>query len=196
MICTINTRNCQVCDTKSTTLCSWSISHDVICDTRYDKKKTVWYYAGTCTWYVRSKLFKHGPAMPLNTRCRAWLDQLKTTYSKTQQEKASLVCVRVQSPSGLALVPCALSMVDLSGQLRCWMTHTQTWYRKMFCFLFLAPYARTTRYEKAFFPLENQGKKGSLRSRASWLQIVWCLRYHSWRKCKDSCRINLHTDAR
>ena len=77
------------------------------------------YYAGTCTWYVRSKLFKHGPAMPLNTRCRAWLDQLKTTYSKTQQEKASLVCVRVQSPSGLALVPCALSMVDLSGQLRC-----------------------------------------------------------------------------
>ena len=36
-----------------------------------------------------------------------------------QREKASLVCVRVQSPSGLALVPCALSMVDLSGQLRC-----------------------------------------------------------------------------
>ena len=36
MICTINTRNCQVCDTKSTTLCSWSISHDVICDTWYD----------------------------------------------------------------------------------------------------------------------------------------------------------------
>ena len=37
-----------------------------------------------------------------------------------QHEKASLlVCVRVQSPSGLALVPSALSMVDLSGQLRC-----------------------------------------------------------------------------
>ena len=32
MICTENdTRNCQVCDTKSTTWCSWSISHDVIC---------------------------------------------------------------------------------------------------------------------------------------------------------------------
>ena len=31
----------------------------------------------------------------------------------------------------------------------------------MFCFfLFLATYARTTRYEEAFFPLENQGKKG------------------------------------
>ena len=34
-------------------------------------------------------------------------------------------------------------------------------------FLFLAPYARTTRYEEAFFSLENQGKKDSLRSRAS-----------------------------
>ena len=32
---------------------------------------------------------------------------------------------------------------------------------------FLAPYARTTPYEEAFFSLENQGKKGSLRSRAS-----------------------------
>ena len=41
----------------------------------------------------------------------------------------------------------------------------------MFCFLFLAPYARTTRYEEAFFPLENQGKKGSLRSRASLLSF-------------------------
>ena len=37
MICTENdTKNCQVCDTKSTTWCSWSISHDVICDTTYD----------------------------------------------------------------------------------------------------------------------------------------------------------------
>ena len=47
------------------------------------------------------------------------------------------------------------------------LNHTHTWYRIMFCFLFLAPYARTTRYEEAFFSLENQGKKGSLRSRAS-----------------------------
>ena len=36
---------------------------------------------------------------------------------------------------------------------------------------FLAPYARTTRYEEAFFPLENREKKGSLRSCAS-LQLV------------------------
>ena len=46
------------------------------------------------------------------------------------------------------------------------LNHTHT-YRIMSCFLFLAPYARTTRYEEAFFPLENQGKKGSLRSSAS-----------------------------
>ena len=73
-------------------------------------------FTGTCTWYVRSKLFKHGPAMPLNTRCRVWhtLPRLaRSTLNELQQnqhEKALLVCVRVQSPSGLALVPCALSM--------------------------------------------------------------------------------------
>ena len=71
-----------------------------------------------CTWYVRSKLFKHGPAMPLTRLphlARSPLNELQ----QNQHEKVSLVCVRVQSPSGLALVPCALSMVDLSGQLRC-----------------------------------------------------------------------------
>ena len=54
-----------------------------------------------------------------------WLDKhtfprmARSTPNELQQnqdEKASLVCVRVQSPSGLALVPCALSMVDVSGQ--------------------------------------------------------------------------------
>ena len=50
----------------------------------------------------------------------------------------------------------------------------------MFGFLFLAPYARTTRYEEAFFPLENQGKKGSLRSRASLLYVTngWFFTYY------------------
>ena len=43
---------------------------------------------------------------------RSTLNELQ----QNQHEKASLVCVCVQSPSGLALVPCALSMVDLSGQ--------------------------------------------------------------------------------
>ena len=30
-----------------------------------------------------SKLFQHSPGMPINTRCRACLDQLYTNYSKT-----------------------------------------------------------------------------------------------------------------
>ena len=60
-----------------------------------------------------------------------WLDKhtfprvTRSTLNELPQnhhEKASLVCVSVQSPSGLALVPCALSMVDQSGQLRCWIT--------------------------------------------------------------------------
>ena len=48
----------------------------------------------------------------------------------------------------------------------------------MFCVLFLAPYARTTRYEEAFLPLENQGKDGSLRSRAScWNAVIQCFQW-------------------
>ena len=43
---------------------------------------------------------------------RSTLNELQ----RKQHEKASLVFMRVQSPSQLALVPCALSMVDLSGQ--------------------------------------------------------------------------------
>ena len=44
-------------------------------------------------------------------------------------------------------------------------------YRIMFGFLFLAPYARTTRHEEALFALENNGEISSLRSRASLLVI-------------------------
>ena len=46
-------------------------------------------------------------------------------------------------------------------------THTNIPGTENVLFLFLAPYARTIRYEEAFLSLENQGKKGSLRSRAS-----------------------------
>ena len=53
---------------------------------------------------------------------RSTLNELQ----QNQHEKASLLCVRVQSPSGLALVPCTLSMVDLSGQLRRLITQKQT----------------------------------------------------------------------
>ena len=93
-----------------------------------------------------------------------WLDKhtfpclARSTLNELQQnqdKKASLVCVRAQSPSGLAFVPCALSMVDLSGQLRCRITHIPGT-EKCFDFLVLAPYALTTRYEKAFLP---EGKK-------------------------------------
>ena len=38
-------------------------------------------------------------------------------------------------------------------------THEHPWYRIMFGFLFLAPYARTTRYEEAFFPWKTKEKK-------------------------------------
>jgi len=36
-----------------------------------------------------------------------------------QHQKGSLVCVRAQNPSGLALVPCALSAVAESGRKPC-----------------------------------------------------------------------------
>ena len=41
----------------------------------------------------------------------------------------------------------------------------------MFSFLFLAPYARTTRYEEAFFSLENQGKKAHFARALARLMI-------------------------
>ena len=129
--CDMYTRNCQVCDTKSTTWCSWSISHDVICDTRYDIRIYLeqngvnfrcWINLG---WYAWTKLVprpSHASKHTLTRQARSILNDLQ----QNEHEKASLVCVRVQSPSGPALVPCALSMVDLSGQLRCWITHIHT----------------------------------------------------------------------
>ena len=73
MICTKNdTRNCQVCDTKSTTWCSWSISHDVICDTRYD---------------IRIYLEQNG----VNFRC--WINLGRYAWTKlvpTYQKKSDL----------------------------------------------------------------------------------------------------------
>ena len=65
-----------------------------------------------------------------------WLDKhtfpclARLTLNELQQnqdEKASLVCVRVQSPSGLALVPCALSMVDLMANYDHVESHTHTY---------------------------------------------------------------------
>ena len=79
---------------------------------------------GPCVGFIYiqlSNLSKNGPGMPekrphykhtLPRLARSTLNELQ----QNQHEEASLVCVRVQSPSGLALVPYALRMVDLSGQ--------------------------------------------------------------------------------
>ena len=60
-------------------------------------------------------------------------------------------------------VPCALRMADLSANYDV-ESHK---HRGYYIYIYLAPYARTSRYEEAFSSLENQGKKGSLRPRAS-----------------------------
>ena len=105
---------------------------------------------------------------------RPWLITDKHTFPRLarstlndlqqkQHETASFVCVRVQGPSGLALVPCVeygrpkwpttmLNHTNIPGTEKCFL----------FC-LFLAPYARTTRYEEAFLP-EGKKRPRSLRS--------------------------------
>ena len=55
------------------------------------------------------------------------------------------------------------------------LNHTQIHTELSFVFLFLAPYARTTRYEIVFFPFENQRKK-RLASLERLMIIV-----HKWR---------------
>ena len=62
------------------------------------------------------------------------------------------------------------------------LNHTQshTCIQKIFCFfLFLAPYARTTRYEEPFFSLENQGKKRL----ASLARLIVTARSCLWHQC-------------
>ena len=120
-------------------------------------------YVETTQACLKNRLGRFAPsALPhykhtLPRLARSSLNELQ----QKQHKKASLVCVRVQSPSGLALVPCALNMVDLSGQWRCWIRDV---YRKMFFIsYFSALYARTTRYEEAFLPKGNKWPR-SLRS--------------------------------
>ena len=90
---------------------------------------------------------------PLNTRCRAWLDQLFTNYSETSTAREGFVsmcactepvrtgidavCVEYGQPKWPITM---LNHTNIPGTERC------------FVFLFLAPYARTTRYEEAFLP--------------------------------------------
>ena len=62
----------------------------------------------------------------------------------------------------------AIGAVCVESGGRKWMlNHTHTHREECFAFLFLTPYARTTRYEGAFISLKNHGQKSSLRSRAS-----------------------------
>ena len=54
----------------------------------------------------------------------------------------------------------AIGAVCVESGGRKWiLNHAHTLYRRMFIFLFLAPYARTTRYEEAFFAWKTKQKK-------------------------------------
>ena len=115
-------------------------------------------------WSVGEHTFAWSSKHTLPRLARSTLNELQ----QNQHEKASLVCVRVQSPSGLAMVPCALSMVDLSGQLRCWITHTQTslvqinalfFERSEFLIYFWHPMLVRPVMKRLFFPWKTKEKK-------------------------------------
>ena len=137
-----------------------------------------------------------------------WLDKhtfprlARSTLNELQQkqhEKASLVCVRIQSLFGLALVPCSLSTVDRSGQLRCWITQTSLVQNNTYVLIFyfwhpINRYARTTRYEEAFLP---KGKKRPQLLRSLGLALLLVIggnearnQYLQWRTC-DASRISV-----
>ena len=128
------------------------------------------YYTGTCTWYVRSKLFKHGPAMPLMTRCPAWLINSGRNPAKPAPEGFVGMCACTEP------VRTGIGAVCVEYGRPTWpitmLNHT---YRIMFCFLFLAPYwyVRTTRYEEAFFSLETQGKRLASLARLMKMTRNW-----------------------
>ena len=114
---------------------------------------------------------RHASKHTLPRLARSTINELQ----QNQHEKASLVCVRVQSPSGLALVPCVeygppkwpitmLNHTNIPGTEKC------------FVFYFWHPMLVRPVMKRLFFFLENQGKKGSLRSRASLLfftMVYW-----------------------
>ena len=87
-------------------------------------------------WKMASVASLLRPCLIVNTPCPRLARSTLNELQQKQHEKASLVCVREQSPSELALAPCALSMVDLSGQLRCWITQTSLVQKNVFIFIF------------------------------------------------------------
>ena len=90
-------------------------------------------------------------------------------YARTTRYEEAFLPEGKKQPRSLRSLD--LAMLNHTSKQLNKQINKHPWYRNMFVFLlmFLAPYARTTRYEEAFCSLENQGKKGSLRSRASLL---------------------------
>ena len=73
------------------------------------------------------------------------------------------------------------------------LNHTHTLYRRMFCFLFLAPYARTTRYEEAFFLL-GKPRKQRLASLARLMIMLHDTRYQVQRAVHTADAFVRHTE--
>ena len=73
-----------------------------------------------CTFWVYFLAGSHRPkiasaACPSTTlTCVSATSSELNDVQQDQHEKASLVCVRAESPSGLALVPCALTAVEVA----------------------------------------------------------------------------------
>ena len=100
-------------------------------------------------WSIEEHAFALSSKHTFPRLARLTLDELP----QNQHEKASLACVRVQSPSGLALVPCALSMVDVANydvEPQKYTDKQTSWCRKMFRFLLLTPYARRPAMKRLF----------------------------------------------
>ena len=107
-------------------------------------------------WSVGEHAFAWSSKQTLPRLARSTLNELQ----QNQHEKASLVCVRVQSPSGLALVPCALSTVDVSVQLRCWITHTNMpGTEQCLIFIFGTLCSYDPLWRGFLFPWKTKGKK-------------------------------------
>ena len=85
---------------------------------------------------------------------------------RCQHEKTSLKCVRAQSPTGLALVPCTLNAVY---KRRCWLPQTNK-QKNSWCILKHHATWISTRnailYKEPFFPWKTKEKRLALRARA------------------------------
>ena len=110
----------------------------------------------------------HGTKHTLPRLARSTLNDLQ----QNQHEKTSLVCAHVQSPSGLALVPCALSMVNLSGQYDV-ESHTHT--EECFVFYFWHPILVRPVMKRLFFL--GKPRKKRLASLARLMIIIIILVY-------------------